>query len=98
MLRDVALHRFEEGYTSKSDLLQVESRLLDAEYLLSEAEQSWSVALHNFNVLRGAEPDTDIELSFWVGNLVNSHCFQRIPVFIAWASFQFTIFKINGSM
>ena len=62
MLRDVALHRFEEGYTSKSDLLQVESRLLDAEYLLSEAEQSWSVALHNFNVLRGAEPDTDIEL------------------------------------
>ena len=63
-LRDVALHRFEEGYTSKSDLLQVESRLSDAEYQLSQAEQRWSVALHNFNVLRGADPTESVELGW----------------------------------
>lgn len=64
MLRDVALHRYEEGYTSKSDLLQVESRLLDAEYQLSQAEQRWSVALHNFNVMRGVDPTTAVELQW----------------------------------
>lgn len=63
-LRDVALHRFEEGYTSKSDLLQVESRLSDAEYQLSQAEQRWSVALHNFNILRGADPTESVELGW----------------------------------
>jgi outer membrane protein TolC len=63
-LRDVALHRFEEGYTSKSDLLQVESRLSDAEYQLSQAEQRWSVALHNFNILRGADPTEPVELGW----------------------------------
>ena len=61
-LRDVAQHRFEEGYTSKSDLLQVESRLSDAEYLLSEAEQRWRIALHNFNTLRGVDAAMDVFL------------------------------------
>lgn len=60
-LRDVAAHRFEEGYTSKSDLLQVESRLSDAEYQLSRAKQQWMQALHNFNVMRGGDP-TDVIL------------------------------------
>ena len=62
-LKSVAKHRFEEGYTSKSDLLQVESRLSDGEYLLSEAEQRWRIARHNFNILRGEESATDVELS-----------------------------------
>lgn len=62
-LKGVAQHRYEEGYTSKSDLLQVESRLSDAEYLLSQAEQSWRVALHRFNILRGEEASTDVILS-----------------------------------
>lgn len=62
-LRDVVLRRFEEGYTSKSDLLQVDSRLSDAEYQLSAAEQSYMLALHNFNVLRGVEPSQGVELS-----------------------------------
>lgn len=61
-LKDVALHRYEEGYTSKSDLLQVESRLSDAEYQLSLAEQRWRIALNNFNVLRGMVPDSSVEL------------------------------------
>lgn len=61
-LSEVALHRFEEGYTSKSDLLQVESRLSDAEYQLSLAEQQWMVALHGFNVLRGSDPSLRVLL------------------------------------
>ena len=61
-LKAVAQHRFEEGYTSKGDLLQVESRLSDAEYQLSEAEQSWRVALAHFNILRGEEADSDVVL------------------------------------
>lgn len=62
-LKSVAQHRFEEGYTSKSDLLQVESRLSDAEYQLSEAEQSWQIALARFNTLRGEEVSTEVMLS-----------------------------------
>ena len=58
----MALHRFEEGYTSKSDLLQVESRLSDAEYQLSLAQQQWRVALHGFNVLRGSDPSLRVLL------------------------------------
>lgn len=62
-LKSVAQHRFEEGYTSKSDLLQVESRLSNAEYQLSEAEQSWRIALSRFNTLRGEDVSTDVVLS-----------------------------------
>ena len=62
-LRDVAQRRFDEGYTSKSDLLQVESRLSDAEYQLSEAEQNWQIALHQFNILRGEAAYTTVMLS-----------------------------------
>ncbi len=61
-LRDVVARRFAEGYTSKSDLLQVESRLSDAEYQLSAAEQQYELALHNFNVLRGVEPTQPVVL------------------------------------
>lgn len=61
-LREVVLHRFEEGYISKSDLLQVESRMSDAEYQLSAAEQGYLVELHNFNILRGESPHLVVEL------------------------------------
>ena len=61
-LKEVAQHRFEEGYTSKSDLLQVASRLTDARYLLSEAEQRWRVALHRFNILRGEVATAEVAL------------------------------------
>lgn len=62
-LYDVVSWRFSDGYTSRSDLLQVESRLSDAEYMVSQATQQWRVALHNFNVLRGADPDVEVVLS-----------------------------------
>lgn len=62
-LSDVVRERYNEGYISKSDLLQVESRLRDAEYQLSQAVQQRDIALHNFNLLRGAEPTTQVLLT-----------------------------------
>lgn len=62
-LRSVVAERYGEGYISKSDLLQVESRLSDAEYQLSEARQRRDIALHNFNTLVGAEPMTSVTLA-----------------------------------
>jgi outer membrane protein TolC len=62
-LRDVVAERYAEGYISKSDLLQVESRLSDAEYQLSDAKQKRDIALHNFNILRGFDADIEVVLS-----------------------------------
>lgn len=62
-LCDVVNERYNEGYISKSDLLQVESRLSDAEYQLSMAMQRRDIALHNFNMLCGVEPVTSVILA-----------------------------------
>lgn len=62
-LREVVSRRFDEGYTAKGDLLQVESRLSDAEYQLSKARQQWLQALHNFNVMRGYTPTLEVTLT-----------------------------------
>ena len=62
-LRGVVAERYNEGYISKSDLLQVESRLSDAEYQLSEAKQKRDIAQHNFNLLRGAMSDEVVVLA-----------------------------------
>jgi outer membrane protein TolC len=62
-LQSVVAERYGEGYISKSDLLQVESRLSDAEYQLSEAQQRRDIALHNFNMLIGVEPTTPVMLA-----------------------------------
>ncbi len=62
-LRDVVEERFREGYISKSDLLQVESRLSDAEYQLSNAKQQLEIARHNFNVLMGLDPMSQVSIS-----------------------------------
>ena len=62
-LGEVVSQRFLEGYISKSDLLQVESRLSDAEYQLSQAKQQRQQARHNFNLLCGNEPTCEVVLS-----------------------------------
>ena len=62
-LRNVVAERYAAGYISKGDLLQVESRLSDAEYQLSEAWQRRAVALHNFNILAGRAVDEDVTLA-----------------------------------
>ena len=62
-LKEVVAERYNEGYISKSDLLQVESRMSDAEYQLSSARQSYIIARHDFNSLRGVVPDADVTLA-----------------------------------
>ncbi len=55
--------RFREGYVAKGDLLQVETRLSEAEYSLLEIDNNYSVALHRFNNLRGELQPVDVALS-----------------------------------
>jgi len=62
-LREIARERFDEGYTAKGDLLMTEARLSEAEYILERAEQRREVALHNFNILRGAPPRSEASLA-----------------------------------
>ena len=53
-LKEVVDRRFSEGYIAKGDVLMIDARLSEAEYSLVSAEQSYEVALHNFNILRGS--------------------------------------------
>ncbi|MCX4262262.1 MAG: TolC family protein [Alistipes sp.] len=62
-LQKVVHRRFEEGYISKSDVLQIDSRMSDAEFGMVAAEQAYYVALHDFNVLRGQSVGQDVTLS-----------------------------------
>ncbi len=54
-LKEVVDRRFAEGYIAKGDVLQIETRLSEAEYELTTAERNRAVALHNFNILRGKD-------------------------------------------
>ena len=59
----VVRERFGEGYIAKSDLLQVETRLSDAEYQLETARRNYAEVLHDFNVLYGADLDSRAHLA-----------------------------------
>lgn len=62
-LYGVVEERFSEGYVAKGDLLQVETRLSEAEFALLEMENDYEVALHRFNALRGYTGGGDVVLS-----------------------------------
>lgn len=62
-LKEVVDRRFTEGYIAKGDVLMIEARLSDAEYELVKTEQNLSVALHNFNILRGMPVETEVKLA-----------------------------------
>lgn len=62
-LQRVVHRRFEEGYIAKSDVLQIDSRMSDAEYQLVAAEHAHVVALHNFNIMCGDEVTHEVTLS-----------------------------------
>lgn len=62
-LREVVEWRFKEGYISKGDVLMIEARMSEAEYGMVTAEQNFEVALHNFNILRGAMGDESVTLA-----------------------------------
>ena len=56
-LYGVVRERFSEGYVAKSDLLQVEARLSEAEYSQIATRKNYEMAVHRFNNLQG-ESDT----------------------------------------
>ena len=55
-LADILTIRFEDGQISKTDLLQVQARLKDAEISRSSAYREYQIALQNMNVLMGVSP------------------------------------------
>lgn len=62
-LKKVVDRRFEEGYIAKGDVLMTDARLSEARYQLVTAERRAEVALHNFNMLRGADPAQEVRLA-----------------------------------
>ncbi|MDE6445906.1 MAG: TolC family protein [Alistipes sp.] len=62
-LKEVVDRRFDEGYIAKGDVLMIDARLSEARYQLVTAEQGAEVALHNFNILRGAEASVPVRLA-----------------------------------
>ena len=68
-LKEVVDRRFAEGYIAKGDVLMIDARLSEAEYSLVSAEQSYEVALHNFNILRGTDAALDVRLQEWTAAL-----------------------------
>ncbi len=62
-LKVVVDKRFDEGYISKGDVLMIATRLSEAEYSLVSAELSYTVAVHNFNILRGIYADEPVDVA-----------------------------------
>lgn len=62
-LEKVLTDRFEDGYISKTDLLQVQARLKDAELQKSNAFKQYQIALQNLNVLMGQAPMNEVEVT-----------------------------------
>jgi outer membrane protein TolC len=61
-LEQILITRFEEGQISKTDLLQVQTRLKEAELSCSSAYKAYMLALQNMNLLRGVSPSTSLIL------------------------------------
>lgn len=62
-LYQIVHQRYQEGFVAKSDLLQVEARLSDAEYSHIATQHNYAQALHLFNNLRGEHEPTPVILS-----------------------------------
>lgn len=61
--RNLLAERFNDGLISKTDLLQIEARLKDAELQRISSYKSYKVALQNLNILMGNEPDAPVEIT-----------------------------------
>lgn len=61
-LADVLTIRFNDGQISKTDLLQVQSRLKEAELNRSNAYKEYQISLQNLNVLMGVAPMDSVEV------------------------------------
>lgn len=62
-LYGVLSDRFEDGLISKTDLLQIEARLKEAEFQKINSYKSYQLALQNLNILMGNEPSAKIEVT-----------------------------------
>ncbi|RHJ90679.1 TolC family protein [Parabacteroides bouchesdurhonensis] len=62
-LENVLTIRFNDGQISKTDLLQVQSRLKEAELNKSSAYKDYQIALQNLNVLMGISPMAPVEIA-----------------------------------
>lgn len=60
-LADVLTIRFEDGQISKTDLLQVQARLKEAELNKTSAYKDYQIALQNLNSLMGVSPMAPVE-------------------------------------
>ena len=85
-LKEVVDRRFSEGYIAKGDVLMIDARLSEAEYSLVSAEQSYEVALHNFNILRGTDAALGVQLAQGIrdslpmpGRVVAAEALERRP-------------------
>ena len=93
-LANVLTTRFNDGQISKTDLLQVQSRLKEAELNKSAAYKDYQIALQNLNVLMGVPPMTPVEIADAITTV------QPLPMHIGEeAALQnrpdFTISKLN---
>ena len=68
-LYDVVKERFNDGYAAKSDMLQVEARLSDAEYSQIAIRKNYEVAVHRFNNLLGVADTSKVVL---VNSIIDS--------------------------
>lgn len=89
-LKEVVDRRFAEGYIAKGDVLMIDARLSEAEYSLVSAEQSYEVALHNFNILRGTDAALGVQLAQDIrdslpmpGRVVAAEALERRPDYAA---------------
>lgn len=62
-LKEVVDRRFAEGYIAKGDVLMIDARLSEARYEEVSVQQRAEVALHNFNILRGADAAAEVVLA-----------------------------------
>lgn len=62
-LANVLTLRFQDGQISKTDLLQVQARLKEAELNKSSAYKDYQIALQNLNVLMGVPPMEPITIA-----------------------------------
>lgn len=76
-LKEVVDRRFEEGYIARGDVLMTDARLSEARYQLVTAEQRAEVALHNFNILRGADAAEEVRLADSIRDSMRMP--QRVP-------------------
>lgn len=60
---NILTERFEDGAISKTDLLQVQARLKEAELQKIAAYKSYQIALQNLNILMGNSPSEKIVIS-----------------------------------